>query len=1031
MGRGFSAGKRAARAAGTVAQGAMALGVTALGMMALSGQSDAATSDRSIEEIIVTAQRAEESLQEVPIAVTALTGAMIEDRQVINPSDLQLNAPNVSFTATNFGGSSFSIRGIGRLVISGSGENGVSTHINEIPVNSNLPAIEFFDVERVEILRGPQGTLFGRNATGGAINMVTKQPEFESIGGFIDAEYGDYDHMRLKGAFNLPITDKLAFRVAGMMLERDGYIENTAYGQVGLDGTTLPGIDDDVDGRDLWTVRLTGQWAMTDRANLWVQYSYFKEDDDKVRITNQICEKNDIPTLGCTADGFGWDTPHLGSTTGGIFAGMSAAVPLGGAVPLGSPGGNDDPTVSYNFPRPDTQDFRKMHTDFEPTYYYEEDLVLFGFTYDFDALSFSLQGGYQASEYISRQDYLMDVGVTLEPTALNPSGVYLTSDVSGKFSGGFDDSDQCNYQAGTAGIFGGCVHPYAATDRVFAYDHSSAKGDGWSVEAKVSSTFEGPFNFLLGVGTHEANTDGGDYYVNANTLDLVGTQGVPILGFPPLYPTLFNVPAEPDFKTDEGYAVFGEVYFDVTPKVKLTAGLRYNEDKKYTSSTSVLFNAVNVNALAGGALGPDPYWSRNAAFLFGGPFDPALVEFYGATAAFEAAASTGILSPERLAADQLIPIVPTFNETRGITGSPDSFKWDEVTGRIGVDWQVTDDSLVYAFFSRGYKPGGFNPPINPTFQSTTPFTFEPEEVDAFEIGSKNTFLDGTLMLNAAAFVYDYKGLQITRIANNTSINDNIDADIWGVELEGLWRPDGLPGLAVDWAYSYLDTSVAGSQSLDPVNRTAGDPDWIVLKNIDAGSLTGVTYIARTDQVLAITPLALNPGPGVPPGALSDANGAAVAGTTYANGIPAYFSRSFLQANGVETSDGIPTDLDGNQLPNSPEHTIHLGLAYTWAVSAIAGSVTARWDYYWQDDSYAREFNTVGDEIDSWDQHNASLTYESDNGQWIVRAWIRNIEDEDNVTGKYLTSDTSGFFRNYFLTEPRVYGASVRYSFDRR
>jgi outer membrane receptor protein involved in Fe transport len=108
--------------------------------------------------------------------------------------------------------------------------------------------------------------------------------------------------------------------------------------------------------------------------------------------------------------------------------------------------------------------------------------------------------------------------------------------------------------------------------------------------------------------------------------------------------------------------------------------------------------------------------------------------------------------------------------------------------------------------------------------------------------------------------------------------------------------------------------------------------------------------------------------------------------------------------------------------------VHLGAAYTWEVGAIAGSLTARWDYYWQSKSYAREFNTSGDEIDAWDQHNASLIYESNDGHWTAKAWIRNIQDEDNVTSKYLTSDTSGFYRNYFLTEPRIFGASVRYNF---
>ena len=77
---------------------------------------------------------------------------------------------------------------------------------------------------------------------------------------------------------------------------------------------------------------------------------------------------------------------------------------------------------------------------------------------------------------------------------------------------------------------------------------------------------------------------------------------------------------------------------------------------------------------------------------------------------------------------------------------------------------------------------------------------------------------------------------------------------------------------------------------------------------------------------------------------------------------------------------------------------------------------------------AREFNTKGDEIDSWDQHNMALIYNSTDGKWNARAWVRNIQDEENITGDYLTSDTSGYFRNYFLTEPKIYGLTVRYNF---
>ena len=193
-----------------------------------------------VEEITVTAQRTEENIQDVPIAVSAFTGAMLADKQIINTSDLQLNTPNMSFTVDNFGGSNVSIRGVGALVIAASGTAGVSFHINEIAMPTNLPAVEFYDMERVEVLRGPQGTLYGRNATGGVIDMVTAKPNTDAFSGNVDMEYGSYADERFKGALNIPLGDSFAIRVAGMKLKRDGYIENTANGQVGCARGTGP-----------------------------------------------------------------------------------------------------------------------------------------------------------------------------------------------------------------------------------------------------------------------------------------------------------------------------------------------------------------------------------------------------------------------------------------------------------------------------------------------------------------------------------------------------------------------------------------------------------------------------------------------------------------------------------------------------------------------------------------------------------------------------------------------------------------------
>ena len=103
-----------------------------------------------------------------------------------------------------------------------------------------------------------------------------------------------------------------------------------------------------------------------------------------------------------------------------------------------------------------------------------------------------------------------------------------------------------------------------------------------------------------------------------------------------------------------------------------------------------------------------------------------------------------------------------------------------------MDYELTPDNLLYASYSRGYKSGGINPPLS--VGSVQEF-FEPEDVDAFEIGSKNVFGNGELVLNLTAFYYKYNGLQLSRIISRTSVNDNINADIWGLEAEA----DHLPG----------------------------------------------------------------------------------------------------------------------------------------------------------------------------------------------------------------------------------------------
>ncbi|MEH6568709.1 MAG: TonB-dependent receptor [Halioglobus sp.] len=131
--------------------------------------------------------------------------------------------------------------------------------------------------------------------------------------------------------------------------------------------------------------------------------------------------------------------------------------------------------------------------------------------------------------------------------------------------------------------------------------------------------------------------------------------------------------------------------------------------------------------------------------------------------------------------------------------------------------------------------------------------------------------------------------------------------------------------------------------------------------------------------------------------------------------------------GTATCDGIPAQLDGNELPNSPEFSINLGIGYSWQLSG-GMEVVAATNYYWQEEFYSRVFNAPNDKVDSWEVWNATLTLYSANQDWFAELWGRNLADDDNITGQYLGDQNVGLATNQFLLEPRTYGVSLGYNF---
>ena len=214
-------------------------------------------------EIVVTAQRQSERLQDVPIAVSAFSSEALEAQQIKTPSDLQLTLPNVTFTKTNFTSSSFTIRGIGDLCVGTTCDSATAIHLNGDPLfSTRLFETEFFDLERIEVLRGPQGTLFGRNATSGVVNVITAKPKLDTFEASAEGEYGNYNSIKGKGMVNIPLGDTAAIRVAGIYLNRDGYTKNLYLGNR-------------IDDRDLYSVRGSLRWEPTPDTTIDLMASYF------------------------------------------------------------------------------------------------------------------------------------------------------------------------------------------------------------------------------------------------------------------------------------------------------------------------------------------------------------------------------------------------------------------------------------------------------------------------------------------------------------------------------------------------------------------------------------------------------------------------------------------------------------------------------------------------------------------------------------------------------------------------------------
>jgi len=986
----------------------------------------AAASAAGIESVVVTSSKIKGDIQTVPIAITALSQEQLTSRQIAGGPDLVKEVPNLTFSKTNFTGYNIQIRGIGTQAISVTTDPAVAVAFNDTPfIRNHFFEQEFFDVSQVEVLRGPQGTLYGRNATAGVVNVVSAKPtdQFEAM---LSADIGNYYNRRFEGMINIPVVDdRLDIRAAAEWTKRDGYSVNALSGQA-------------IDGRDLWSSRITIGIKPFSNVQSYLVWEHFQEADDRMRTAKQLCKTDPIPTV---VDGK--PVPPLSGTAGhainnpaaylsqgcqltSLYSNDAFGVPNGFSLPYVLGLGDADQINGFVDPYASTRqstDLRVIESAVQPIYKAKSDVLELNTDFAIaPSLALTSQTGYGSDFLYSVEDY----------NRFNTS--------PGIFNGA-PDSEQNLLRPGAVSIDGVFCDPQlGCSNRLVGEDLSEENSWQLSQEFRLASNFSGPLNFSFGGNyLHYETQESYDVFINGLTLLALIPLSVSggIIGDPwipnvtdnsiclngtqqpdPTAPVQATLPCsyiDPNplstinnqghnyFRsynpyTLNSYAGFGEVYYNVTDDLKLTGGLRWTDDEKHF---------VRV---------------------------PSEVLIIG----------TGY--PSVGAVDQ---------------------KWNQWTGRFNVNWSpkldFTDQTLMYGSFAHGYKAGGANPPgavlsnsrgggglANPIH----PLTFKPEFIDAYEIGSKNTLLDGALTLNGTAFYYNYKNYQISRIVDRTAINDNFNATVKGAELEAMWEP--APGLKFNFAGGYEATRVAnGSKSVDLMDRTdrANHPDWVVVKPFanQASNCIIPAYVASVALSLgaAQTPQTAllcgwsYVGTG-PAGAIYQADpitGAPYVAYPYASdpnasaalaNYPGFDPVSPNATNNgagpvPNNGQGFDKDLSGNQLPNAPHFTVSLSGEYTLPVSED-WAATLHSDFYWQSQSFARIFNDRPyDKIRGYSTTNVALILTSANG-WQVMGYVKNVFDVTAITGDFLNSDDSALTTNVFLTDPRLYGVRVTKNF---
>jgi iron complex outermembrane receptor protein len=712
------------------------------------------TGGNTLEEVIVTAQKREQNIQTVPIAISAFTTETLREKAVTDIHALSNLTPNVNLDASSpFSGDSSvlsaSIRGIGQDDFAFNIDPGVGVYVDGIFLARTIGANQnLLDVDRVEILKGPQGTLFGRNTIGGAISIVTHTPGPEPrFQGQVTA--GDFDRMDLAFTADLPINDKLLTSITASSLQRDGYQTVIPY-PVGTPWGDHPFIVDPINaypkaghdtagaygGQNQQVIRGKALWLSSENFQATLTADWQHQDQPSTPATilsvahGDITDPNDPHVFGdlynlcISTPAVVLDTvlPPIFNTTTGLCGPRAERTPeLGaaGGAPLGGAGCLGDPTICGTTPLTGAP---RLYWDFATT-----DTGNIDRTYA-NGVSFA-------------KNDVWGVGLTLD---WNLNEATLLKSISGyrqiKWSVGID-------------LDGTPEQIQEVTDNQNQYQFSQEF-------QLVGRAFNDRLNYVAGL-----------YYFKENGFvhDFVPFQGL-----------LYVYDYQNDVDT-ESYAGFLHVEYKFTDKFGITLGGRYTkEDKKFIGGQA------DLNAFTYKITGCDP------------PSDPAN-------------AHLDPTIPPGVTCQQALGFPDPNNPLRYFPTDQQKQEFSEFTPTAGVQFQFTDNVMAYAKYSEGFKSGGWTTRLSRPIADGSFAEFKPERAESSEIGLKSELFDNHLLLNLAAFYTDYDDVQLNvQVGPSPILRNAGKARLKGGELESQAILGG--GFGFTLAAGYIDAEYT---SIDP------------------------------------------------------------------------------------------------------------------------------------------------------------------------------------------------------------------------